>query len=120
MDGTFKDAIADAIIMQAMESHCLLPTCSGCFNMVFHMYENTLDSDLIRTLLVDGYAWRAQELRPNWAFSSMARKTPERIPIGVLGKRSNMPSEPPSRWPICLHYGHGKGCCHDEELFPGY
>ncbi|ODM18272.1 hypothetical protein SI65_06143 [Aspergillus cristatus] len=74
MDGTFKDAIADAILMQATESHCLLPTCSGCFNMVLHMYENTLDSDLIRTLLVDAYAWRAQELRPNWAFSNMAKK----------------------------------------------
>lgn len=76
MDGAFKDAITDAILMQATEYHCLLPTCSGCFNMALHMYENTLDSDLIRTLLVDSYGWRAQELRRYWVSSSMAKGLP--------------------------------------------
>lgn len=118
MDGTFKDAIADAILMQATESHCLLPTCSDCFNMVLHMYKNTLDSDLIRTLLVDAYAWRAQELRPNWVFSSMAKELPKEFLLGVLRKWFNMPSEPPSRWPRCLYHGHGKGCCHHEYYSP--
>jgi len=44
--------------------------------MALHMYENTLDSDLIRTLLVDSYGWRAQELRRYWVSSSMAKGLP--------------------------------------------
>lgn len=118
MDGTFKDVVADAILMQATESHCLLPTCSGCFNMILHTYENRLDSDLIRTLLIDVYAWRAQKLRPNWAFSGMAKELPKEFSLGVLRTQFNMPSHSPSRWPGCLYHGHGKGRCHQENYSP--